>query len=57
MPRKAAGHEKILLCLPPKMVKAIKRAAGERNQTYSALAEDWLAKGQAEYEARKTSEK
>jgi NAD(P)H-flavin reductase len=57
MPRKAAGHEKILLCLPPKMVKAIKRAAGERNQTYSALAEDWLAKGQAEYEARKAPEK
>jgi hypothetical protein len=47
----------ILMRLPAALVKTIKRMAGEKRQTFSAVAEDWLLKGQAEYEATKAPEK
>jgi hypothetical protein len=53
MPRKASGHVKLMVMLPAALVKTIKRVAGEKRQTYSAVAEEWLLKGQAEHEARK----
>ena len=57
MPRKPLHHDKILLCLPPALLKALKRAATEKRQTYSALAEEWLEKGRADYDAKKATEK
>ncbi|MGB8294959.1 MAG: hypothetical protein WCG85_05995 [Polyangia bacterium] len=57
MPRKPLNHDKILLCLPPALLKALKRAATEKRQTYSALAEEWLEKGRADYDAKKATEK
>jgi hypothetical protein len=53
MPRKATGHVKFMVMLPAALVKTIKRVAGEKHQTFSAVAEEWLLKGQAEYEASK----
>ena len=53
MPRRKLNHDKILLCLPPALLKALKRAATEKRQTYSALAEEWLERGREEYETRK----
>jgi len=41
--------------LPPKLVKALKRAATERHQTYSAAVEEWIERGLAEHEARKSA--
>jgi hypothetical protein len=46
-----------MFMLPPKLVKALKRAATERHQTYSAAVEEWIEKGLAEHEARKAAEK
>ena len=39
------------------LLKALKRAATEKRQTYSALAEEWLEKGRADYDAKKATEK
>ncbi|MGA9654841.1 MAG: hypothetical protein WBV96_13105 [Polyangia bacterium] len=57
MPRKSAGHVKIMFCLPPGLVKAIKRVATEKRQTHSTVVEEWLERGLAEHEARKESAK
>ena len=57
MPRKPSGHIKFMFMLPPALVKAIKRVATEKRQTYSAVAEEWLEKGKADHEARKESAK
>jgi hypothetical protein len=54
MPRKASGHVKFMVMLPAALVKTIKRVAGEKRQTYSAVAEEWLLKGLAEHEGRKS---
>jgi hypothetical protein len=53
MPRKASGHVKFMVMLPAALVKTIKRVAGEKRQTYSAVAEEWLLKGLSEHESRK----
>ena len=57
MPRKATGHVKIMFMLPAGLVRTIKRVSVEKRQTHSAVAEEWLLKGLAEHEARKTTEK
>ncbi|MGB7811318.1 MAG: hypothetical protein WBP56_09335 [Polyangia bacterium] len=53
MARRLLGHAKIMFCLDPGLVKALKHAATEKRQTYSAVAEEWLERGRTEYEARK----
>ena len=42
--------------LPPKLVKALKRAATERHQDLSAAVEEWIGRGLAEHEARKSAD-
>jgi hypothetical protein len=37
--------------LPAALVKAIKKVADEKRQTFSALAEEWLLEGKAKHDA------
>ena len=48
---------KIMFSLPPTVVKALKRIAAERRQTNSIVVEEWILKGVAEHDAKKTTEK
>ena len=57
MPRKATGHVKIMFMLPARLVQTIKRVSVEKRQTHSAVAEEWLLRGLAEYETKKAAEK
>jgi aryl-alcohol dehydrogenase-like predicted oxidoreductase len=38
--------------LPASLVKALKKVAEEKRQTYSAVAEEWLLEGKTKHEAR-----
>ena len=51
MPRKPTGHVKFMCMLPPALVKALKRVAEEKHQTYSAVTEEWLLAGKAKHDA------
>jgi hypothetical protein len=54
---KPSGNVKIMFSLPPTVVKALKRIAAERRQTNSIVVEEWILKGVAEHDAKKTTEK
>jgi hypothetical protein len=44
-----------MFMLPPKLMAKRRKAAAEKHQTYSAAVEEWIEKGLAEHEARKSA--
>jgi hypothetical protein len=46
-----------MFMLPARLAQTIKRVSAEKRQTHSAVAEEWLLRGLAEYEAKKAAEK